>query len=46
VTPSQLPAIDGYVFLCPNRRKHSLEGKIRPSARILETPAYTLGNPA
>jgi hypothetical protein len=27
VTPSQLPAIDGYVFLCPDRRKHSLEGK-------------------
>jgi hypothetical protein len=27
VTPSQLPAIDGYVFLCPNRRKHSLKEK-------------------
>jgi hypothetical protein len=39
VTPSQLPAIDGYVFLCLNRRKHSLEGKkfgIRPE--FLELP--------
>jgi hypothetical protein len=27
VTPSQLPAIDSYVFLCSIRRKHSLEEK-------------------